>query len=259
MLREEISGLGKKPQLAIVKVGDNSVTEKFLEQKKKFASDIGISAEIYDFPSNISTEQICKEISKIVHAKENTGIVVQLPLPKSVNTQDVLDMIPSEKDPDMLSEKSFGLFSAKASEIFPPVVGAIQYIFMAYGVRLTAKQVVVVGEGRLVGKPVATWLINEGIAVSVVNEHTSSIKRLILDADIIISGAGKPNIITSDMVKDGVVAIDCGTSEVNGRLLGDIDPEVSKKASVFAPVPGGVGPLTVAMLFRNLVELAKTR
>lgn len=263
-LREEVLKINKKLRLAVIKVGENKVTEKFLEQKKKFASDIGISVRIYTFGVDISTTELRKEVSKIVHTKENSGIIVQLPLPKSINTQYILDAILSQKDPDMLSGKSFGFFATGRSKILPPVVGAVKYILEKNSIELRGKVGAVMGSGRLVGKPIAIYFINQGATTTVLNEYSGEIDYFTKKADIIISGVGKPNSITSEMVKDGIVAIDCGTSEVqpevgqvSGKIVGDIDPEVAKKASMFTPVPGGVGPLTVAMLFSNLVELAK--
>lgn len=256
-LREKIFNFKTKPRLAIVKVGSDTVTEKFLEQKKKFAGDVGISIRIYDFPESISTTKLRKEVSKIVHIKENTGVIVQLPLPKLINTQYILDTIPPEKDPDTLSSKSIGLFVSGRSRILPPVVGAINYIFTVYGIELVAKNVVVFGAGRLVGRPVAIWLMQKGSTVTVFNEHSKEVDYFSKNADIVISGAGKPKLIIPEMIKDKMIAIDCGTSETEGLLVGDFDPEVSKKASLFTPTPGGMGPLTVAMLFSNLVEFAK--
>lgn len=258
-LQNEVSKIGKKLRLAVVQVGGDSVTEKFLEQKKKFGKEIGVDVRVYDLPADITTNKLREKLAEIAHIKENTGVIVQLPLPKQINTQYILDGIILEKDPDMLSSKSVGLFSSRRSKILPPVVGAIDYIFKAYGVSVKGKKATVIGAGRLVGKPVAAWLIGQGAAVTVVDENTArpDATRYTLDADIIISGAGKPKIITPEMVKEGAVAIDCGTSEAEWRVVGDIDPEVSKKASLFSPVPGGVGPLTVAMLLKNLVELAE--
>lgn len=262
-LREKILSFKTKPRLAIVKVDTSAVTEKFLNQKMKFTEDIGASFRIYDFPENVSTSQLRKKVSEIVHIEKNTGVIVQLPLPKSINTQYILDAIPPQKDPDVLSSKGFGLFSSGRLKVLPPVVGAIEHILMAYSVQLTAKNVVVFGAGRLVGKPVAVWLMNQGATVSVLNEYTLDAKRFTLDADIIISGVGKPGIIIPEMVKEGVIVIDCGTSiggsdaKSERALLGDIDSEVAKKASIFTPTPGGVGPLTIAMLFSNLVQMAK--
>lgn len=256
-LKAEVLKLRKKLRLAIIKAGEDKVTEKFLEQKKKFGSAVGIDVRVYDLPADITTNKLREKLAEIAHIKENTGVIIQLPLPKQINTQYILDGIIPEKDPDMLSSKSVGLFSSGRSKILPPVVGAIKYIFNKNNVDVKGKKVTVIGAGRLVGKPVATWLINQGAAVTVLDENTKDISKFTKDADIIISGAGVPKLINSDMVKEGTVAIDCGASESAGRLLGDFNPKVAEKALLFAPVPGGVGPLTVAMLFKNLVELAK--
>src|SRR3989344_1532190 len=256
-LKTEVLKLDKKIRLAVVEVGKNPVTEKFLEQKKKFGSAVGVDVRMYELPETISTNQLRGKLAEIVHIKENTGVIIQLPLPKQINTQYILDAIIPDKDTDMLSSKSVGLFSSGRSKILPPVVGAIKYIFDKNNVGVKGKKVTVIGAGRLVGKPVATWLINQGAAMTIIDENIADPTLHTMDADIIISGAGKPNLITGDMVKEGVIAIDCGASESAGKLRGDFDPKVADKASLFSPVPGGVGPLMVAMLFKNLVELAK--
>ena len=256
-LKAETLKLGKKLRLAVVKVGGDKVMEKFLEQKKRFGSTVGVDVRIYELQENISTNQLRKKLAEIVHIKENTGVIIQLPLPTQINTQYILDAIIPEKDPDMLSSKSIGLFASGRSRILPPVVGAIKYIFDKNNIDVKGKAVTVIGAGRLVGKPATAWLINLGAVVTVLDENTSDASRFTLQADVIISGAGKPNLINADMVKEGVVAIDCGTSESEGKVVGDLDHAISKKASLFAPVPGGVGPLTVAMLFKNLLELAQ--
>lgn len=257
-LKTEVLKLGKNIRLAVVQAGEDKVTEKFLEQKKRFGKEIRADVRVYDLPEDITTNKLREKLAEIVHIKENTGVIVQLPLPKQINTQYILDGIIPEKDPDMLSSKSVGLFSSGRSKILPPVVGAIKHIFDKNNVEVKGKKVTVLGAGRLVGKPVAAWLIGQGAAVTVIDENTADPTLHTMDADIIISGVGEPNLIGPQMVKRGVVAVDCGTSEEAGKLLGDFDPKVAEKASLFTPVPGGVGPLTVAMLFKNLVELTKT-
>lgn len=256
-LKEEISKSKKKIRLAVLKVGDDSVMTKYLEVKKKFAEAIGVNVRIYEVPADISNNKLREKLSEIVHIEENTGVIVQLPLPVAINMQYILDAIIPNKDPDMLSSRSLGKFSTGKSRIFPPVVGAIKTIFDENKIELKGKNAVVVGAGRLVGKPVATWLVGEGTTVSVIDENTKHPGDYTRKADIIISGVGKPKIIKSDMVKDGVIVIDCGTSESSGQVLGDVDPDISKRASLFAPVPGGVGPVTIAVLFRNLIELSR--
>ncbi|MDP2668823.1 MAG: bifunctional 5,10-methylenetetrahydrofolate dehydrogenase/5,10-methenyltetrahydrofolate cyclohydrolase [bacterium] len=262
-LKDEVLNIGKKIRLAVIQVGNDPVALKFLEQKKKFGNAVGCDVRIYNLPMEISTNQLRKKVSEIVHIKENTGVIIQLPLPKEINTQYILDAITSEKDPDMLSSKSVGAFSTGRSKILPPVVGAIDHIFMAYGIQLKAKKVVVLGAGRLVGRPVAAWLTQQGSSVTIIDENTPDPRPYTQNADIIVSGVGIPHFIKQDMVKEGTVVIDCGTSTGSSdvgserALRGDVDPSVAGKASLFTPVPGGVGPLTVAMLFKNLVELAK--
>jgi|SRR3989344_2896446 len=264
-LREEISPpeadqplAGKKKiRLAVIKVGNNPVTGKYLEVKRKFAEQIGVDVRIYEVPKDISNNKLREKISDVVHIPENTGVIIQLPLPEGINMQYILDAITPEKDPDVLSSKGWGKFATGKSKILPPVVGAVKMIFDENKIEIKGKNIIVVGAGRLVGKPVAAWLINEGATLSVIDENTLNPSNYTLDADIIISGVGKPKIIKPDMVKDGIIAIDCGTSESSGQVTGDIDPAIAEKASLFAPVPGGVGPITIAILFKNLIELAK--
>src|SRR3989344_1197404 len=256
-LREEIFASKKKIRLAVIKVADDAVTEKYLEVKKKFAETVGIDVRIYEVPKDISTNKLREKISEVIHIEENNGVIVQLPLPEGINAQYILDAIIPEKDPDVLSSKSWGKFSMGKNKILPPVVGAVKIIFDENKIELKGKNAVVVGAGRLVGKPISTWLIEEGATVSVIDENTKNPEEYTKKADILISGVGKPKLITPDMVPDGVVAIDCGTSESSGQVMGDIDPAVAEKALIFAPVPGGVGPITIAVLFKNLFELSK--
>jgi len=173
-----------------------------------------------------------KEIKKIAEDPNNSGVVIQLPLSENLNTEEILNLIPSEKN----------------IEVSSPVVCGIAHILKEYKISLKGKNIVLVGKGRLVGRPLTAWLKKQKLAVS----NIDKIKK----ADIIISGVGKPNLVTGDMVKKGVVVIDAGTSFRHGKLLGDVDfKDVSKKASYITPVPGGVGPMTVACLLKNLVKL----
>lgn len=256
-LKDEIIKIGKSVRLAVIYVGENPVTEKFLEQKKKFGEAIGVNVRVYKFAESISTTELRKKVAEIAHNDKNTAVIIQLPLPTQIKTEYILDGIVPEKDADMLSSKSAGLFSTGRSQILPPVVGAIKLILEKNNIGVKGKNTVVLGAGRLVGRPVATWLTQHGATVTACDEHTKDISQFTKNADIIVSGVGKPKIVTFDMVKDGVVAIDAGASESAGKIMGDMDPEIAKKASFFVPVPGGVGPLTVAMLFSNVVVLAK--
>lgn len=250
-IAEEIKNIlkGDRLKLAIVTVAPDEASKKFIEQKTKFAKDIGAETRIYELPQDISTSQLRQKMAEISHIKENDGVILQLPLPEQTNTQYVLNGIIPEKDVDVLSSRAFGDFATGHSKILPPVVAATKLIFDKYNIDIKNKNIVVVGAGKLVGKPVAVWLINQEATVSVVNEFTLDISEFTKKADIIISGAGKPGLIKSDIVKDGVVIID------GGSLIGDVDQKVAEKASLFTPVPGGLGPITVAMVFKNLIEL----
>src|SRR3989344_6052127 len=214
-LKDEVLSIGKKIKLVVIQVGSNPVTEKFMEQKKKFGNAVGIDVRIYNIEEGVSTSQLREKISEIVHIKENTGVIIQLPLPEQINAQYILDGIIPEKDPDMLSSKSVGLFFSGRSKILPPVVAAVKHIFEKNGVEIKGKRAVVLGTGRLVGKPVAAWLISEGAAVTAIDENTTDPTLHTINADILISGVGMPGLIKETMVHEGVVAVDCGTAAAN--------------------------------------------
>ncbi len=221
-LKKEIKNKRLKLKLAIVLVGEDSDSKIFVRQKKKACEKVGIDFELFKFSSKISNSELKKEIKKIVQKSDINGIVVQLPLPKNLHTEEILNLIPKEKD----------------AEIVSPVVCAVGRILKNYKISLRNKNIVLIGKGRLVGQPVAIWLKKRNLKFSDINK--------IKNADIVISGAGKPNLIKGKMVKKGVVVIDIGE---------DVDfKSVSKKASYITPVPGGVGPVTVACLLQNLVK-----
>lgn len=253
-------GVAQKPRLAVVVVGKDPVVAKFIEQKKKAAESVGIEVRIYPFEEKVTTNELRKRLAEIVHEKKNTGVIVQLPLPAHVNSQYILNAVTPGKDADMLSSRALGNFVTGKSAIFPPVVGAARALFEEYGIDYKNKYIAVVGAGNLVGKPMALWLLNEKTTFSVVRSSTKNPEEFLRRADVIISGIGKPKFITADMVKEGAVIIDAGTSESAGKIAGDVDfDSVSPKASFITPIPGGVGPVTVAVLLKNLVMLTKLK
>lgn len=232
----------------MVQVGSDAATEKFIERKKKFGEAVGVTVVVHRFPSDVAEDVLAAEVRAIGEDSRVSGLIVQLPLPLEINADVVLDSIPPEKDVDALSS---------SSRVLAPVAGALAEIFSRYGIDPHGKRAVVVGQGRLVGKPVADWLLKNGALVEVVSLETrEQMRSLIKRADIIVSGAGVPRLITPELIKNGVVLIDAGTSESGGKLVGDIDPACAEKAALYTPVPGGVGPITVAKLFENLVVLA---
>ncbi len=265
----EARAKGKNLALFVVQVGDNKVSKKYIQEKQKAAARLGISFFLVEIQENVTQEELEKKVRELADNVSCSGIVVQLPLPSHLNTQKVLDLIPQEKDVDVLSTKSFELFKQGKLGILPPTVAAISLLLEASGVSLEGKQIVIVGKGRLVGTPLFFWFLQKGITPVVADKSTQNIGEVTKKADILISAAGKAGLITGEMVKEGAVVIDAGTSierspstrsARSGRqasLVGDVDfQSVEKKAGYITPVPGGVGPLTVACLLKNLVLLS---
>jgi len=247
-----------KLTLAVIQVGENPVSQVFINQKKKACQKTGINFKLFKFPAEIGKLELKREIEKIVKNPENSGIIIQLPLPKKFQPEEFLNLIPEEKDIDVLSEKSLGKFYQGTLKVLPPTVQGILYLLKNYKIELRGKNVVIVGAGRLVGFPLAIQLLKEKATVSVLNEFTRDTPFFTKKADILVSGVGWPNLIKGNMVKEGVIIIDAGTSMKSGKLIGDVDfKSVSKKASYITPIPGGVGPMTVACLLENLVKLNK--
>ncbi len=258
-VKQDVSGLKKRLRLAVVVVGKDPVVAKFIEQKKKAAESVGIGVRIYPFETEITTNELRKRIAEIVHEEKNTGAIVQLPLPAHINAQYILNSVTPEKDVDVLSARALGNFVTGKSHIMPPVAGAIKALFDEYQIDHKSKNIVIVGAGNLVGKPVALWLLNEKTTFSMIRSSTQNPQDFLKRADIIVSGIGKPKSITGDMVKEGVVIVDAGTSESEGKVVGDADfDSTAQKASFITPVPGGVGPVTIAVLLRNLLVLSET-
>ena len=229
---EIIAGLGeslKGKRLGIVVGTEDPATLSFIKIKSRVAERLGV-------------EVVRGELSELI--KTCDGIIVQLPHP---NAEALIAAIPPEKDLDAIGPKPL---------VRTPVAEAISEVFVRTGVAAQGKKAVVVGRGRLVGAPAEGLLRGLGARVSVVTQKTGSLEEL-LDADIVVLGAGEPGLVQPHMLKEGVVLIDAGTSEAGGKLMGDADPSCARVASVFTPVPGGVGPIAVAMIFKNLAELAK--
>lgn len=222
-LKKEIKKKQLKLKLAVILVGEDPASKIFIREKEKACKFIGIDFESFIFSFEISQKELKKEIKKVGKDPIVSGMVIQLPLPKKFNTDEILNLIPPKKNVEIIS----------------PVVCAVERFLKEYKISLQAKNVVLVGRGRLVGQPLAAWFKKQKIEFSNIDK--------IKQADIVISGVGKQNLIIGEMVKKGVVVIDAG---------GDVDfKSVSKKASYLTPIPGGVGPLTVACLLENLIKL----
>jgi len=247
-IKSSLNNSGRHPCLMVFTCAPNIETRKYMEIKKKRASELGIDVVVFELDSSIETEEAVSAIqSSCVNAD---GLIVQLPFPQQVRIDTLLSAIPKELDIDNIN------YTGKAGEVLPPVVGAIAEIANRYEVDFRDKNVVVVGQGRLVGKPAALWARAQNAHVTVIDKNTQNTDDILRSADIIISGAGVPGLISPGKIKEGVVIFDAGTSEEGGELRGDADPACASKCSLFTPVPGGIGPITIAILLRNLVSLS---
>jgi methylenetetrahydrofolate dehydrogenase (NADP+)/methenyltetrahydrofolate cyclohydrolase len=252
-IKEEIKELLKSSApktLAIFYVGDNSVIDSYVALKKRTGEELGIVVDVLRFANDISEESLLAEIQNA--AQKYSGIIVQLPIPENLDKEKVLNAVPENLDVDVLSASAYENFRSGRTGKLPPVVGAVKEIIEEYQIDLRNKKIVIIGKGLLVGKPVSAWLVREGFENIIVDKENTDLKGSLVDADVIISGAGVPSLVTPEMIKDGVVLIDAGTSTSSGKIMGDIDRSCYERASVVAGVPGGVGPLTVVNLFKNL-------
>lgn len=246
-LSQETTAMTGLPLLTVFTCAPNFETKKFLDLKTRRAAEAGISVSVIELPPTVTLEQMAIAIKQ--SAAMSDGIIIQFPFPYLL-TKDLIDLIPPELDVDVTH------YDGRIEGLLPPVVGAIAEISQAHAVEWAGKQVVVVGNGRLVGAPAAQYAATKGATVTVVTKDSNNLTATAA-ADIIILGAGSPGLLTPEMVKEGAVVFDAGTSEEGGMLVGDAHPLVATKASLFTPVPGGVGPLTIAILLRNVLYLAK--
>jgi methylenetetrahydrofolate dehydrogenase (NADP+) / methenyltetrahydrofolate cyclohydrolase len=250
-LRETAKGFPKK-SLSFILFGTDPASEKFVERKIAFAEQVGVQTTTIRSNADNTDEAIrlVQEVSKDNH----DGIVVQLPLPYALDMQALLNAIPQALDVDMLSTESKIAFKEGSTKRMPPVGYAIHTILSFHDVDVKGKDIVILGRGKLVGEPVADLFDTLGLSYNTIDINTPDDEKqmLLSSAELLISGIGKPHYIKPEMIKDGAILIDAGTSEQMGKLAGDIDPACADKASLYTPVPGGVGPLTVLGLFNNL-------
>jgi methylenetetrahydrofolate dehydrogenase (NADP+)/methenyltetrahydrofolate cyclohydrolase len=246
--------------VAAILVGEDHASEIFIRQKAAVASTLGVPFYVRRLPVRSSQTAVMQLVRQYAGDRKIAGIIVQLPLPPHIKTQAVLDCIPIQKDIDVLSSAAFGKFVMERNALMPPVAGSISHIAAAYRIPLKGAVSVVIGSGKLVGLPAAMWLTKQGATVYLLNEWTKHLHRFTKDADIIVCGAGKPGLIKGSMLKKGAVVFDAGYGMKHGKASGDCDfASVSKKARLITPVPGGIGPITVAMLFKNFYDLNRAR
>lgn len=249
------------PKLVVILVGKDPASLSYIRQKQKACDMTGIEWEQFDYEESVTTEELIEKIHELNEDENVHGILVQLPLPENVYAPDVIRAIEPKKDVDGFTAYNLGkMFISPDFEHLAPCtpLGVIR-LFEHYKIDVKGKDVVIVGHSNIVGKPLATMLLNRDATVTVCHVHTKDLASHTRQADILCVAVGKPGLITEDMVKDGAIVVDIGVNRLDdGRLTGDVDFEnVSKKASYITPVPGGAGPMTVACLMENTVTAAK--
>jgi methylenetetrahydrofolate dehydrogenase (NADP+) / methenyltetrahydrofolate cyclohydrolase len=262
-LRKEVEKLatqGITPGLAVLIVGDNPASKVYVGQKHKACEEVGLHSEIHQFPADVPQAEVLKRIAQLNADSRIHGMIVQLPLPEQFDIHTVLAAILPQKDVDGFHMYNVGGLVIGDNNIFPPCTPyGVQLLLEYSGIPIEGQNVVVVGASNIVGKPMGLMLLHKEATVSICHIKTRDLAQFTILADILVVGAGKPNLILPQMVKRGAAVIDVGINRLpNGKLVGDVDFEgVKEVASYITPVPGGVGPMTVTMLVYNTVEAAK--
>ena len=257
----ELRDEGVIPKLAVVMANDNPASKVYVGRKRKMCQEMGIEEVEYIFDERVTMEQLLDTISKLNEDNEVDGILVQLPLFKHLDEQKVLDSIVPEKDVDGFSSMNVGrLYKGAKDTIVPCTPKGILTILKEIEPSLSGKNAVVIGRSQIVGKPMASLLLNEDMTVSICHSKTKNLIEYTRLADVLVVATGVPRLITDNMIKPGAIVIDVGLTKVQDKLVGDVDTEaVSKVAKAVTPVPGGVGITTVYSLIENVVEIAKSR
>lgn len=259
-LKPEVAKLPFKPVFCDILVGDDPVAASYVAIKGKRAEEIGMEFWLKQLTSDVTTENLISTIQDLQKESRLCGLIIQLPLPAHIHKQAVIDVIDPKLDVDCIGTENSREFYEGRARLVPPTAAAIMHLLQTLTTDLKEKKFLVIGQGQLVGMPVTHLLKAYGFRVMTADKETSDLSILSGVADVIISGTGKPGLITTDLIKDGAIIIDAGTAESDGGIAGDVDFEsVKNKASFISPVPGGVGPVTVAKLLENVLSVAKEK
>ena len=237
-------------------VGDDKASKIYVKNKSKACNEIGIQYEEYLLDKNINQNELIELIEKLNNDKTVHGILLQSPVPDGLDINEAFRKISPEKDVDGFNPTNVGKLALNQDTFVSCTPYGIMRMFEAYNIDLEGKKVVIIGRSNIVGKPLMQCCLNKNATVTICHSRTKNVKEHVKDADVVISAIGKPEYVTADMVKDGAIVIDVGINRTeDGKIVGDVDFEnVSKKASYITPVPGGVGPMTIAMLMNNVIK-----
>jgi methylenetetrahydrofolate dehydrogenase (NADP+)/methenyltetrahydrofolate cyclohydrolase len=258
-LRQIVSTLAKKPGLGTILVGDDAGSHSYVDGKHRDCAEVGINSIRIDLPANASQNDVLAAIKDLNNSKECTGYIVQLPVPKGISANLLLESIDPAKDADGLHPLNLGRLVIGEKAPLPCTPRGILELLHRYSLTTSGKDVVVMGRGLTVGRPLALLLSQRGSDATVTITHTKTVDAISHTkcADIIVSAIGSAHFLTPEMVKAGAIVLDVGITRTSAGLLGDVHPDVAKIASAIAPMPGGVGPMTRAMLLSNVVEMAQ--
>ena len=260
-LKEEVKKLKSDnifPGLAVIIVGDDPASRVYVNSKKKACEEIGIYSQEYALPENTTQDELLELVEKLNSDTKINGILVQLPLPSHIDEEAVINAISPKKDVDAFHPVNVGKIMIGNYDFLPCTPAGVMELIKESGIDISGKECVVVGRSNIVGKPQAMLLLHQNGTVTICHSRTKDLAEKTKNADILIAAVGKPNFITGDMIKEGAVVIDVGINRIAPKkLVGDVDFEsAEKKASAITPVPGGVGPMTLAMLMKNTVKAA---
>ena len=257
-VKKEVARIYPKPRLLVIQVGEDPASCTYIKSKEKACLEVGIEFYHKKYDANVKQEVLEEEITRFNDDNRISGILIQLPLPKHLDTQRLIDLISPQKDVDGLTTVNLGLLFQNREGIVPCTPLGIVRLLHEYNIEIAGKDVVIVGRSNLVGKPLSMLFLKENATVTICHSKTKNLSDKTKEADILIVAVGKKHLITKEMVKDGAVVIDVGITREDGKLYGDVDFEdVKDKASYITPVPGGVGPMTVSMLLSNFVKTRK--
>lgn len=257
-IKNEVKVMKRKPGLAVILIGEDPASKIYVKMKEKACKELGFHSEKYELKENIREDAVIKLIKKLNKNRKIDGILVQVPLPKHFDESRLLNTVLPEKDVDGFSWNSLGKIISNEEEILPATPKGIIRLFEEYGIAIEGKNAVIVGRSKIVGRPLAMMLLNRNATVTVCHTKTKNLEEHTKNADILVAACGAPKLIKKNMVKKGAVVIDAGTTKTESGLCGDVDFESVKEiAGYVTPVPGGVGPMTIAMLMENTLELAR--
>ncbi len=258
-LKGNVNSYFQTPILAVVTIGDDAASEVYVKNKKKACEYVGMSFLHLDYASCVKEEVVIKKIKQLNKDKSINGIIVQLPIPDNFNVSKIINTIDPAKDVDGLTNTQAGKLIQNEKCLIPCTPKGIMEIFKEYKIDLEGKHVVIVGRSNLVGKPLMLECLNKNATVTMCHSKTKELKKYTKDADILVVAVGKKYLIDKTMVKKDSVIIDVGINRIDGKLYGDVNPNVEEVCGYLTPVPGGVGPMTVSMLLKNTFEAYKNQ